>query len=79
MQKIMITLPEELLYEVDTVAKKERKNRSEFIREALINLLKEIKKKEFESLLIEGYQAMADENLRDAKAYLGVLKDIESE
>jgi hypothetical protein len=42
------------------------------IHRALMQCLEEYRKKKLESLLAEVYQEMADENLADAQAFLGV-------
>ena len=69
MQKVIVTLPEELLREVDRTAEQIRRNRSEFIREAVQAKLAMLRKKERDALMIEGYTWMAKENEGDAKAY----------
>ncbi len=61
MQRVMITVPENLLYKTDQMAKKLGQNRSEFIRQALQTQLEIQRRKEFEALLAEGYQEMAEQ------------------
>lgn len=77
MQKVMVTLPEEMLRLIDTVAKEMGETRSKFTRQALMARVEQYKKQKFEALLAEGYQAMAEEDLEDAQAYMGALFDIE--
>jgi metal-responsive CopG/Arc/MetJ family transcriptional regulator len=77
MQKVMITISQELLNSVDETAHRLGLNRSQFICESLNETLKQIRKKEFEALMAEGYKEMAEENLRDAEAYASALPDIE--
>ncbi|MBM3239572.1 ribbon-helix-helix protein, CopG family [Candidatus Poribacteria bacterium] len=77
MQKVMITISQELLNAVDETAYRLGLNRSQFIRESLNETLNRIRQKEFEALMAEGYQEMAEENLRDAEAYASALLDIE--
>lgn len=59
MRKVMITLPENLLQEVDAVVQAEKKNRSEFIRDILMGYLQKRKRKETEELLKQGYLQLA--------------------
>lgn len=59
----MISLPQNLLREVDGVVELERKTRSEFIREAMKLYLQEREKKQIRERLQEGYMEMARLNL----------------
>ncbi len=77
MEKIMVTLPPELLKEIDSLSRKEKQNRSQLVREALQQLLQRKKQEEFEALLTEGYQEMAEENLKDAEGYLASFGELE--
>lgn len=58
-KKVLITLPESLLSEVDYLASMDNKNRSEFIREAMQHYLKERKRLELRAQMIQGYSEMA--------------------
>ncbi|MDK2930389.1 MAG: CopG family transcriptional regulator / antitoxin EndoAI [Bacillota bacterium] len=62
-RRIMITLPDSLLQEVDGVAKQENRNRSEFIREAMRRYIEEKRRLELRERLKEGYRKMAGLNL----------------
>jgi len=62
-KRIMITLPDSLLQEVDGVAKRENRNRSEFIREAMRCYIEEKRRLELRERLKEGYRKMASLNL----------------
>ncbi|MBW1804623.1 MAG: ribbon-helix-helix protein, CopG family, partial [Deltaproteobacteria bacterium] len=75
----VVTMPDRFLEEVDFAARKTRKNRSQFFREALSRYFEEEKKREFEALMAEGYQEMADENVADAMGYLGALEGLENQ
>lgn len=79
MQKVMITLPSELLHMVDTIVKEIGETRSKFVRHALMEQLEQIKQQRFEALLAEGYQVMAEEDLKDAEAYMNVFRDLGEE
>lgn len=58
MERVMLTMPEELLEEVDQAARRRKQNRSEFVRAALREYLKQLRQAEFEALLAEGYREM---------------------
>jgi CopG family transcriptional regulator/antitoxin EndoAI len=62
MERIMITIPSELLGDVDSVAQKLKQNRSQLIRGAIINFLQQLRQEEFEALMAEGYQEMSRED-----------------
>ncbi len=61
MERIMITIPAELLGDVDSLARSLKQNRSQFIRGAITRFLQELKQKEFEALMAEGYREMSGE------------------
>jgi metal-responsive CopG/Arc/MetJ family transcriptional regulator len=62
MEKVMLTLPTDLLHEVDALARQTKKNRSQFMRHILREWIEAQHKKEFETFLAEGYQEMAQQN-----------------
>jgi len=62
-KRIMISLPSNLLQEVDGIVALEKGNRSEFIREAMRLYLEERKRRELREKLKRGYQEMASLNL----------------
>ena len=62
MEKVMLTMPVDLLQVVDTQAQNSRQNRSQFVRRVLREWIEQQRQKEFEVLLAEGYQAMAQES-----------------
>lgn len=59
MERVMLTMPEELLVEVDRAARRRNQNRSEFVRAALHDYLEQLRRAEFEALLAEGYRETA--------------------
>lgn len=63
----MISLPQNLLTEVDGVVAKEQRTRSEFIREAMKLYLQERRKRQIRERMQEGYREMAQLNLTLAK------------
>jgi hypothetical protein len=77
MAKVVVTMPDSLLEEVNSAARRTSTNRSQFFREALTRYLKERNKMEFEALMAEGYQEMAEENIADATGYLGAFNGLE--
>mgnify|MGYP001952503384 FL=1 len=62
----MISLPHQLLKEVDGVVEKENSNRSDFIRRAMKSYLKERKKRLIREMMQKGYMEMARINLNMA-------------
>lgn len=62
-KKILISLPDSLLSEADSMADSQNINRSEFIREAMRLYIYEKKKNEIFERLKRGYEEMAEFNL----------------
>lgn len=62
-KRIMISLPDYLLQEVDGIVERENSNRSEFIRQAMKQYLMERKKRGLRDSLQRGYMEMAKINL----------------
>ncbi len=75
-KRIMISLPESLLKEVDYIVSMEKTNRSEFIREAMKLYIREKNKIELREKMKKGYQEMASINL--ALAEVGFCLDMSS-
>lgn len=69
-KRIMVTVPENLLLELDDIYAAESKNRSEIIREALKFYVGERKKRLVKEQMKKGYLEMADINLTLASEYL---------
>lgn len=67
LKKVLITVPDALLAQVDSVVSSEKSNRSEFVREAMKMYLREKKKQLVAEQMKKGYQEMADINLNIAK------------
>lgn len=65
-KRIMISLPNHLLEEVDGIVQKEKSNRSEFIRQAMRVYLMERKKRHIRESMQQGYMEMAKINLNMA-------------
>jgi CopG family transcriptional regulator/antitoxin EndoAI len=62
----MISLPDNLLQEVDVIVELENSNRSEFIRQAMKLYLLERKKRQLRESMQRGYMEMAKINLHIA-------------
>lgn len=65
-KRIMISLPDHLLQEVDVIVELENSNRSEFIRQAMKLYLLERKKRQLRDSMQRGYMEMAKINLHIA-------------
>lgn len=65
-KRIMISIPQNLLQEVDGLVKKENSNRSELIRQAMKMYLRERKKRHIRETMKQGYMEMANINLNMA-------------
>jgi len=61
MERIILTLPGELLREIDAVAERLERKRSRVIREALTEWLEIQRRREIEALLEESYRTQAAE------------------
>lgn len=68
LKRIIISLPDSLLKEVDSIVHIEKKNRSEFIREAMRLYIREKRKVEMRETLKQGYTEMANINLALAES-----------
>ena len=62
-KRVVISIPENLLKEVDGLANREKRNRSEFIREAMELYISEQYKRDIREEMKKGYQEMAQINL----------------
>lgn len=65
-KKILISISDSLLEEVDLLAQNENINRSEFIREAMKLYIKERKKQHRKEAMKKGYEQMGKINLEFA-------------
>lgn len=74
-KRIMISLPDTLLREIDGIVDMEKKNRSEFIREAMKLYIRERKKVQLREKMKSGYKEMSKINL--GLAEMGIDEDIE--
>ena len=63
LKKILISLPDNLLKEIDYIVSVEKTNRSEFVREAMKLYLREKRKLQMRDRMIKGYLEMAEINI----------------
>jgi CopG family transcriptional regulator/antitoxin EndoAI len=75
LKRIMISIPNSLLQEVDGIVAMEKLSRSQFVREAMRLYIEERKRKAVRDLMRKGYQEMAGINL--ALAEEGLSADVE--
>ncbi len=61
MERVMLTLPDDLLQQVDAAARRLGKQRSQVVRQALRDWLRRLEQEEVEASMAEGYQALAQE------------------
>lgn len=61
-KRIMISLPDQLLREIDAVVERDSLNRSEFIRQAMLEYLAERRRMDLRRKMREGYLRMAQLN-----------------
>ena len=66
-KKILISLPDTLLSEVDNLATSQKINRSEFIREAMKRYVAEQSRASLAASLKKGYEKMSDINIEIAE------------
>lgn len=74
-KRIVISLPNSLLEEVDGIVALEKKNRSEFIREAMRLYIKEREKRQMRETMKKGYLEMARINKTLAEMALQAEND----
>ncbi|MBQ3225442.1 MAG: ribbon-helix-helix protein, CopG family [Clostridia bacterium] len=63
LRKVLITVPDSLLAQVDDCVGRENLSRSEFVREAMRHYLEEKQKAALKEEMQKGYQEMAELNL----------------
>jgi metal-responsive CopG/Arc/MetJ family transcriptional regulator len=61
MERVMLTMPAELVERVDALARRKGRKRSQLVRDVLGEALAREERSEFEELLAEGYRAMAED------------------
>lgn len=66
-RRIIVSLPESIIEEVDGIVSTEKKNRSDFIKEAIYSVLLERRRAGIREQMRQGYVEMAQINLTLAK------------
>ncbi|EMS70824.1 CopG family ribbon-helix-helix protein [Ruminiclostridium cellobioparum] len=77
-KKILISVPDNLLEELDIMVSNEKTNRSMIVREAMSLYIREKHKVELRDKMKRGYEEMAEINLRLAEGCLGADNDQQS-
>lgn len=72
LKKILISVPDYLLKEVDNIVSVERINRSQFVREAVKLYLLQKKKIEMRDVMKKGYEQMAQINIEFAEIFFEI-------
>lgn len=75
LKRIMISIPNSLLQEVDGIIAMEKLSRSQFVREAMRLYIEDRKRKAVRDMMRKGYQEMAVINLTLAEE--GLSADVE--
>lgn len=70
-KKILVSVPDALLTEVDSLATKQNLNRSEFIRLAMRQYIIQSQKNEMALMMKKGYEEMSQINLEISEYCLG--------
>lgn len=76
-EKIMFTLPDSLVSEVDHIVKMENSNREDFAKAAFQFYITQKKKIDIKESMIKGYKEMAQINL--SLAELGMTNEVSSD
>ena len=69
MERVMLTMPPDLVRQVDALARRRGRRRSQLVRDVLSEELARERQREFEALLAEGYRAMAADLAETAEEY----------
>ncbi len=78
LRKILISLPDNLLKEVDQLVSVEKTNRSEFVREAMKLYIREKRKIEMRDKMKKGYLEMAEINIKLAEMFFEADNDLQN-
>ena len=76
LRRIMISIPNTLLQEIDGIIAMDKLSRSQFVRDAMRLYIEERKRKAVRDMMKKGYQEMAVINLTLAEE--GLLEDIDT-
>lgn len=76
LRRIMISIPNTLLQEIDGIIAMDKLSRSQFVRDAMRLYIEERKRKAVRDMMKKGYQEMAVINLTLAEE--GLMEDIDT-
>jgi len=76
LRRIMISIPNALLQEIDGIIAMDKLSRSQFVRDAMRLYIEERKRKAVRDMMKKGYQEMAVINLTLAEE--GLLEDVDT-
>lgn len=76
LRRIMISIPDSLLQEVDGIIAMEKLSRSQFVRDAMRSCIEDRKRKEVRDMMRRGYQEMANINMALAEEGLSADADM---
>ena len=76
LKRIMISIPNSLLQEVDGIIAMEKLSRSQFVRDAMRLYIEDRKRKAVRDMMRKGYQEMATINLALAEEGLLIDSDV---
>jgi CopG family transcriptional regulator/antitoxin EndoAI len=76
LRRIMISIPNTLLQEIDGIIAMDKLSRSQFVRDAMRLYIEERKRKAVRDMMKKGYQEMAVINLTLAEE--GLLEDVDT-
>lgn len=77
LRKIVVSVPDSLLKEVDTIVSSEHKTRSQLIREAMKLYVEHKRKRNLRDVMKKGYKEMAEINLKLAEMCFEVDSEID--
>ncbi len=72
--KLGISIPEELLEEIDKISQGLKKNRSEVIREAITKMINDYKKQQAVGKAGNIYRELAEDDKRLAEEFFGICE-----
>jgi CopG family transcriptional regulator/antitoxin EndoAI len=75
-KRIMISIPKSLLAEIDGIVTVEKRNRSEFIRDAVASIIQERRKRGLREQMRVGYQEMAQLNLAISRELFNLEQEV---
>lgn len=72
MDRVMVTIPDNLKRQLDQAAKTLTENRSQFVRRAVEERIERLRQLEFEKLLAQAYRSADEDPAADVRPWLGI-------